>query len=114
MIQTTCIIILGTISLLALNDLRKKTKELDRLKEHFSYKADDKIEEVKQSYETDSDIKKIIMQNNNLRIQVNVITTILIIMFIMLWILFFPFVREYAKTHNINSPMNTSFENTEN
>ena len=55
MTQTICIIILGAIAMLALVDLRKKTKELERLKSHFEYKSNKEINEVKQEMNSYND-----------------------------------------------------------
>lgn len=111
MIQTICIIILGAISLLALIDLRKKTKELERLKMHFEYKSNKEIDTVKQEIDSHNDTEKIIMQNHDIKTQNNIIICMLVILLLLISVMFLTYIRGYVKTNNYSEKLNVSFEN---
>lgn len=112
MTQTICIIILGAIALLALIDLRKKTKELERLKSHFEYKSNKEIDEVKQEMNSYNDTEKIIMQNHDIKTQCSIITALLIVLILLISVMFITYMRGYVQNDAYNSKLNVSFENT--
>ena len=94
-IQNICIIILGSISLLALFDLRKKTKELDGLKCKFEREPLNGNEQPNENYKT------IILQLHKLEKQIFFSNIVLCIVAIVLVFLSVLMCKMYMSENNI-------------
>lgn len=94
-IQNICIIILGGISLLALFDLRKKTKELDGLKCKFEREPSSNNEQP-----TD-DNKTVILQLNRLKKQLTFLNVALCIAILLLLFLCTLSCKTYMNTNDL-------------
>lgn len=94
-IQNICIIILGSISLLALFDLRKKTKELDGLKCKFERQPLDANELPTEEKST------LALQINELRKQQKIENILLFIIILAVIFLIILTSKIYVKTYNV-------------